>query len=132
MKLLCPVIDINQKQIVKQQILDKVVLVKALLVCHQEALDLEGSHLADHVYVVRAAARDQDIFQLCIVHNFKKLKTGNHLALGRRILKFKYRLTEILRLLKSRGKHDAFRIHDTHINSADHLEAVQSRLQHLV
>ena len=40
MKLLRPIVNIYQKQIVQNQVLEKVVPVKALLVCNDQVLDL--------------------------------------------------------------------------------------------
>ena len=37
-QLLRTVINVNQKQVVKQQVLDKIVLVKALLISYQQVL----------------------------------------------------------------------------------------------
>ena len=43
-QLLRTVINVNQKQIVKQQVLDKIVLVKALLISYQQVLNLKSSN----------------------------------------------------------------------------------------
>ena len=45
MKLLCPVIDIYQKQVVQKKILDKTVLIKTFLVCNDQILNLEWKYL---------------------------------------------------------------------------------------
>ena len=61
-QLLRTVINVNQKQVVKQQVLDKIVLVKALLISYQQVLNLKCCHLADHVYVFASALGKKYIF----------------------------------------------------------------------
>ena len=43
-----PVIDIHQKQVIHQQIFDKIILVKPLFICHQEILDLAENEYIDY------------------------------------------------------------------------------------
>ena len=42
MKLLRTIINIYQKQVIKKQVLNEAVLVKTLLICNDQALDLES------------------------------------------------------------------------------------------
>ena len=41
-QLLGTVININQQQVVKQQVLDKIIFIEPLLICYQKILDLES------------------------------------------------------------------------------------------
>ena len=61
MQLLGPVIDIYQQQIVKEQVLDEIILIKALLVSHQKVLDLKCRQLPNHICVVTASLDKQNI-----------------------------------------------------------------------
>ena len=83
MKLLRTVINIYQKQVVQKQILDKVIFVKSLFVCNQQILDLECSHLADHINIIAASFCYQHIFYLKLIVYFEKLVSLYHLAVCR-------------------------------------------------
>jgi hypothetical protein len=80
MKLLRAAIDINQKKIVKQQILDKVILIKSFLVGNHKALKLEGSHLADQIRILARIIRYENVFKLLVIINFKELTSLQFLA----------------------------------------------------
>ena len=80
MQLLRTVIDVDQKQVIEQEVLDEVILIELLLVRNQQGLDLEGSELADHVHVVAVAHRDQHILELVLVEDLKKLISAHGLA----------------------------------------------------
>ena len=43
MKLLRTIINIYQKQVIKKQVLNEAVLVKTLLICNDQALDLKAA-----------------------------------------------------------------------------------------
>ena len=60
-QLLGAVVDIHQQQVVQQQVLDEVVLVKTLLVGHQQVLYLERGQLAHHVDIVAGALGQHDV-----------------------------------------------------------------------
>ena len=55
MELLGSVIYIDKKEIVKQEILDEIILVKSLLVRNKKILYLECGNLAYHIHIVAAA-----------------------------------------------------------------------------
>ena len=80
MQLLRTVIDVDQKQVIEQEVLDEVVLIELLLVRNQQGLDLESGELADHVHVVAVAHRDQHILKLVLVENLKELISADSLA----------------------------------------------------
>ena len=80
MQLLRTVIDVDQKQVIEQEVLDEVILIELLLVRNQQGLDLEGSEFADHVHVVAVAHRDQHILELVLVEDLKKLISAHGLA----------------------------------------------------
>ena len=55
MELLGSVIYIDKKEVVKQEILDEIILVKSLLVRNKKILYLECGNLAYHIHIVAAA-----------------------------------------------------------------------------
>ena len=94
MKLLRTIINIYQKQIVKQQVLNKAVLVKTLFICHDQALDLESSKLSYHISIFIFSVGNQNVFQLIIITDLEILVTFHKLAGS---LGF-YKCLDILRL----------------------------------
>ena len=88
MKFLRTVININQKQVIKKKILDKAVFVESFFIRYNEVLNLECNKFADHVSILIIPMRNQHIFQLIIIANFK-------------ILESLYKLTVCLRFYKS-------------------------------
>ena len=60
-KLLSPVVNVHQQKVVQKQVLDEVVLVKTLLVGHQQVLYLERGQLAHHVDIVAGALGQHDV-----------------------------------------------------------------------
>ena len=74
MQLLSPVININQKQIIKQQILYKIILVISFLISNYKALDLESNHPAHHIGIVRITLYHKDIFKLMVVKHLKEMR----------------------------------------------------------
>ena len=83
MQFLGAVVDIHQQQIVQQQILDKVVLIKPLFISHQQVLNLKRRQFSNHIYVVAAALGQQNVLQLMFVKHFKKLIAMDDLAVSR-------------------------------------------------
>ena len=80
MKFLRSVVNIHQKKIIKKKILDKAVLVKTLLICNDQALDLESGKLSYHISIFIFSVGDQNIFQLVIITDLKVLKSLDKLA----------------------------------------------------
>ena len=70
MKLHRPIIYIHEEQVVKEQILDKIVLIKMLLIGNDQILDLEGCQLADHGHIF-SARHDDDILDLVVIVDFE-------------------------------------------------------------
>ena len=132
MKLLRTVENVHEEQIVQKKVLDEIVLVESLLVGRDQRLHLKRSHLRGHVDIIGTSVRNQDILQLLLIHDLKELIAGYHLALCRRIHEADRRLAEILCVFKRRRSHKSFRINHTHVNPADQLQPVQSRLKHLI
>ena len=83
MQFLGTIININKKQIIKQQILDKVVLVKTFLVGHQQILDLESNHFADHIDIFTGTAGYENILQLLFVIDLEILVSLDLLRISR-------------------------------------------------
>ena len=55
MKLFRTVVNIHQKQVVQQKILDEIILVKPLLICYQKILDLETGNFTHHIDIITVA-----------------------------------------------------------------------------
>ena len=87
MKLLGPVIDIYQKQIVQQKILKEIILVEALLVGDQKVLDLKSRDLSDRKRLLAASLRDNNIRQSLLIIDLEELKPGDFLAFRSRLHK---------------------------------------------
>ena len=49
-------------QIIKQQVLDKIILIEPLLICYQKILDLETGNFTHHIDIITVAIGKQDIF----------------------------------------------------------------------
>ena len=86
-ELLRPAVNVHQKQVIQQQVFDKVILIEALFIRHKQVLNLECSHLSDHINIFTGAAYNQNIFQLLLVIDLKKLISLNLLAVCRGIHK---------------------------------------------
>ena len=86
-KLLRPVVDIDKEKIVKQQILDKAVLIKTLFVSDDQVLDLESGELPDHEAVFIVTAYCKDIFELVVIVDLEIMNSLDHLTVRCRIYK---------------------------------------------
>ncbi len=70
-KLFRAVVDIHQKKIVEKKVLDKVVFVQTLFVCNDKILNLTYGNLSDHICIVAASFRNQNILHILVVIYFK-------------------------------------------------------------
>src|SRR5699024_6742842 len=86
------VINIHQKKIIQQKIFDKIIFIKPLFICDKQILNLECRNLSDHIYVVISSVCKKDVLQLMFVKNLEELISLDHLAVGRRCYKRKYRI----------------------------------------
>ena len=119
MKLLCSVIYINQKQIIKKKILDKVILIKSFLVCYKQILNLECGNLAYHIRVISLTLCQKDMLQLIVIKHFKKLIAPYYLAFCRWIDKCTNCIFTVIYILKCRGKHLSLCIQYTKVCSCN-------------
>ena len=83
MQFLGTIININKKQIIKQQILDKVVLVETFLVGHQQILDLETGNFTHHIDIITVSSCQNNKLQLMLIKNLEKLKPLQNLTVCR-------------------------------------------------
>ena len=88
MKLLGPAVNIDQQQVVQKKVLDKVILVKPLLIGNQQILNLERRHLSDDINILADTACHKYVFQLILVINFEILVSLNLLGIRRGSRKF--------------------------------------------
>ena len=128
MQLLRAIVNVNQKQVIKKKILDKVVLVEALLIGYQKILDLERRHSPHHMNIITVAVCQKYILQLMLVEYLEKLTSRHYLTVCRRLCKTKHRITKPFCLRKCRRQHDTFRIEHAKIHPADRLQSIQCRL----
>ncbi len=92
MEFLCAIVDIHQQQIIKQQILEKIIFVKVLLVGDHQILNLAHCHLANHIGIRASTLCDQHIEYLSILQNFEHMDTAHNLAVCGRIYKIPHQL----------------------------------------
>ena len=52
MQLLGTTVDIHKQQVIQQQILNEIILIESLLICHNQTADLKCSHLAQSIEVL--------------------------------------------------------------------------------
>ena len=72
-ELLCPIINIYQKKIVKKKILQKIILIHPFMVSHDQISNLTYTQPADHLYVIPNSMDHQNIFQFIhMVQDWKK------------------------------------------------------------
>jgi hypothetical protein len=131
-QLLGAVVDIHQKQIVQQKILDEIVLVEPFLICGQKAGKLESRHLSHHIYIIAGPLCQQNIFQLVLVKYFKKLVAVDHLTVRRRSDKGRHLTAAVLRLLFRRSQNLPFHIQDAQINPGNFPQSIDRVLKYLV
>ena len=74
-------------QLFKEEIFDKAVLIKALLISNDKALYLESGQFADHIAVLIITIDNEDILQLIIIAHFKILIAAYKLAIRLRVHK---------------------------------------------
>ena len=55
------IVNIYQKQVIQQQVLDKIVFIKSFLICNQQILNLETCDLSNHVNIITVAVCQQYI-----------------------------------------------------------------------
>ena len=83
MQLLGTAVDIHQQQIIQQQILDEIVLIKSLLIGHQQILDLKRNHFADHIDILTGTSGYENILQLLLIIDLEILISLDLLGIRR-------------------------------------------------
>ena len=73
MQLLRPAVNINEQKVIQKKALDKVILVKPLLVGNQKVLYLERRYFPHNIGVLVGSRRHKHILELLLVKNFKVL-----------------------------------------------------------
>lgn len=129
--LLGAAVNIYQKQVVQQQIFDKIILVKAFFVGDQQILDLESRHLADHIYILTGASGHQHIFQLLFIKNFKELISLYLLGIRRRGSKI-HGSPGAAAHIRGKGHLFSVYIHNTKFYPRNTLHSINRILQNLI
>ena len=83
MKLLGTTVNIHQQQIVQQQVLNEVILIKSFFISYQQILDLESNHFADHIDIFTGTAGYENILQLLFVIDLEILVSLDLLRISR-------------------------------------------------
>ena len=124
--------NIHHEQVIQQKIFDKIILIIPLLICHQEALDLQNEHLTDRIHILRVPAYDNDILQLGIIVYFEKLTFMDHLAVRRRLDKTLSIRLKTGKIFRSGCQNISFRVHHTQIHLSNPIHTVYGILQNLI
>ena len=83
MKLLGPAVNINQKKIVQQKVFNKIILIKALLICYQKILNLKSRYFSYCIDIFSRSLCSQDIFKLLFIKYLKVLTPPYFLGICR-------------------------------------------------
>ena len=89
-KLFCSVIYINQKHIIKKKILDKIISVKPLPICHNKLLHLKAYGLAYHRKDVAVSLGKNDILYPAIIPGQCKMHISVALGISSALQKHAY------------------------------------------
>ena len=79
MQLLGTIINIYQKQIVQNQILEEVITVKPLLIGCDQILDIGYRNFSDHIFLTGIAAK-QYIYRIFFIIDLQILAALKHLT----------------------------------------------------
>ncbi len=133
MQLFRAAVNIHQKQVVQQEVFDKIVLVIPLLICHQKALNLERRHLADLIAGFILALDLYHIFRHAVVINLKILIAQNQLAFRGRGDKIFHRVNLASNhVFLCGGNHLSFLLHNAQFLARDIFQPVDCALQNLI
>ena len=80
MKLFCPAVNVNKKEVVKKEIFDKVILIVSFLIGNKKALYLESRNFTYPVTVLVLSLYLNNILRNTIVINLEILVAKNKLA----------------------------------------------------
>ena len=111
----------------RQQILDKIILVKPLLICHQQILNLKCRNFAKHIHILTAAG-NQNIFEPVFIKYLKKLKSLYHLTVSLGLDKGHNGYLLLDFLLKGTCQHLSINITDTDVDSCNSLQPLNCTL----
>ena len=131
MKLLRPVVNIHQQQIIQQQILEEIIAVIFFLVCDQKILNLADCDPRHHQRIIAFSRRGEHIGRLAVLLNFHQVAVADDLAVyGRRGKTSDQRL---VRFLRATGQHDrrARQIRHAEIDFRDILQFFKAALHYL-
>ena len=132
MKLLRAVIYIDKQQIVQQQVLKEIILVKMLLVRDHQILDLAHRYFSDHISIRACPLSDQYIEHITVLKDLQHMIPTHDLAVGRRSDKIPYQFLRHIPVVKCCCHRNSFHIDHTQINLRDGLELVYACLNYLV
>ena len=133
MKLFRPVVDIDKKQIVQEQVLDEVVPVKTLTVGDGQTVQLIRRHTRDHhALTLKSPRTDQNAVELLVI-----IDLGESLIVFVEVFLIGKRERDHIRLfdpggcIRSRQKLRVRRV-DSKACAGDFLQAIQRALQNLI
>ena len=121
MQLLRTVVDIHEQQIIKQQILEKIIFVKVFLVSDYQILYLAHCHLANHIGICASTLCNQHIEHFAIFQNFEHVDTAHNLTVSRGVYEIPHQLVRYIPVVEGGCHCNSFHINYTQINPCDRL-----------
>ena len=113
MKLFRLIMDVHQKQIIQQKVLQEIILVIALLIGNRQIADLADCNLSYHIGIVLVALRQQDEQKLSLIPDLQKVGLSDHLTVRRRLYEASQDISVDLSLIHSSCQEIASSIIDT-------------------
>ena len=110
MQLLRPVINVYEKHIIQQQVLEEIIAVVSLLIGYDQMLELADCDLAQHIGFLAAPFGIQNEKHLILVQYFQQMMQTDHLTVCRRIHKPFYQRRCYLLGFKSSSHYFTFQI----------------------
>ena len=131
MKLHRAVIYIDKEKIVQKEILYEIILVKMLLVCNQQILDLESGKFSDHRHFF-TAGHDDDILDLIVIVDLEVHAALNLLGISLGLGKIDNIRTAYFRLSLGRRDKLPLEIDNSKLTASNVLYAINCVLQYKI
>ena len=115
MQLLGTIINIYQKQIVQDQILEEIIAVKPLLIGCDQILDIGYRNLSDHIFLTGITAKKY-IYRIFFIIDLQILTALKHLTSCRRGSELRNKFHIIVKPVRVLCYHNSFYINDRKIH----------------
>ena len=131
MQLLGPVIDIHQKEVVQDQVLDEGVAVISVPVSDHQRADLAYRHLSHSMHVLARSLGDQNILRRAFIKHLEEVISAHLLAVRGRGSELLSHGTKILAVFPGNRDQAAFQVIDAEIDLCDAVKIFQRFLDYL-